>query len=372
MRIIKFICRIVAGLVFIYSGTVKAIDPLGSAYKFHDYFLAFNLDLLQPLSLPLAILLFTAEFLAGFSVLTGIRAKEGIWGLFLLIVFFTPLTLILALTNPVSDCGCFGDAIHLTNWQTFGKNVILLILILILFSGRRKTVASFRPLTEWIITGTVIILFTGFAVFNLIFLPVIDFLPYNVGTHIRDKMIIPEGASVNQYETTFIYEKDGEQKEFTLQDYPGNDTSWKFVEQKSLLIKKGYEPPIHDFTVTTLDNYDITDSVLDDPGYTLLMIARRLELSKPSRLEKGYVAGMECLSEGIAFYILTASGTDEAKRNKSGLPVCQTDETTLKTMIRSNPGYILLKNGTILDKWSWANLPENLAQQIKQDKTGTR
>ena len=368
MKIIRLICRIITGSVFVFSGAVKAIDPLGSAYKFHDYFQAFNLDFLQPLCLPLAIILFTAEFIVGFSVLTGIRQKEGIFGMFILIIFFTPLTFILALANPVSDCGCFGDAIHLTNWETFEKNIVLFLMVLILFTGRKKSSATFRPVTEWILTISVIILFAGFAIYNLIFLPVIDFLPYNTGTHIRDKMIIPDDAPINQYETTFIYEKGGEQKEFTLENYPADDTAWKFIEQRSVLKKKGYEPKIHDFAITNINNYDITDSILNNPGYTLLMIVRKLELANPAKLGKGFKAGKECLSEGIDFYILTASGIGEIKKEENGLPICQVDETTLKTMIRSNPGYIVLKNGTIIEKWSWANFPDDVLQVIKNDR----
>jgi uncharacterized membrane protein YphA (DoxX/SURF4 family) len=151
MKIIRIISRIIVGLLFIFSGFVKAIDPLGSAYKFSDYFQAFHLDFLKFSALPLAILLCTAEFIAGVSVLTGLRQKTGIIGVFLLIAFFTPLTFILALTNPVSDCGCFGDAIHLTNWETFGKNIILLLFILILFFGRKSVKQVFKPITEWLI-----------------------------------------------------------------------------------------------------------------------------------------------------------------------------------------------------------------------------
>ena len=162
MKILRIVSRIIIGLVFIFSGIVKAIDPLGSAYKFHDYFQAFNIGFLNWLSLPLAILLCTAEFIAGFSVLTGIRQKTGIWVVLILMVIFTPLTFILALTNPVSDCGCFGDAIHLTNWQTFGKNIILIALAIILYAGRKQVKQFFSTFTEWIIISGAIIAFHSF------------------------------------------------------------------------------------------------------------------------------------------------------------------------------------------------------------------
>jgi uncharacterized membrane protein YphA (DoxX/SURF4 family) len=362
MRIILIISRIIAGTLFIFSGTVKAIDPLGSEYKFHDYFQAFGLDFLQPLSLPLAVILFTAEFITGFCVLTGIRAKEGALGMFILILFFTPLTFILALTNPVSDCGCFGDAVHLTNWETFWKNIALLIFILIIFLNRKGIHSGFRPAAEWTAASAATVLLIGFSLCNLRYLPVIDFLPYTTGTVIKEKMTIPAGAPVDKYETTFIYEKDGQKKEFTLENYPASDTSWKFIDQRSLLVSKGFVAEIHDFSITAMDKTDLTDSILTNTGYTLLMVSIKLEKAGKEKLRKGFETGMKCRTEGIDFYILTASGTDMVTGYQNGLRFCQTDETTLKTMIRSNPGYILLRNGTIVGKWSWANLPEDLAQ----------
>ena len=358
MKIIRLISRILVGFVFIFSGIVKAIDPLGSAYKFSDYFQAFHISFLKFLSLPLAILLFTAEFISGFSVLTGFRQKTGITGVFLLIMFFTPLTFILALTNPVSDCGCFGDAIHLTNWQTFGKNIILLAFILVLFSGRKSIKSIFGPITEWLILLFAIIMFVAFSLFNIRYLPIIDFLSYKTGTNIPEKMKIPEGAVADQYATTFIYEKGGSRKEFTISNYPSNDSSWKFIGQKSLLVKKGYVPPIHDFSLVNMEKQDITDLVLNNPGYTVIMISKKLTEADSTRLKKGFELGAYCNTSGINFIVLTASGSEEIKNHGNGLNFCNTDETTLKTMIRSNPGYILIQNGTIMGKWSWANLPK--------------
>ena len=368
MKIIRLVCRFVAGLVFIFSGFVKAIDPLGSAYKFHDYFQAFHLDFLQVFSLPLAILMCTAEFIAGFSVVTGFRQKTGIMVLFLLISFFTPLTLVLAITNPVTDCGCFGDAIHISNWQTFGKNLILLGLIVYLFKERKKVTRMFKALTEWTIVGIVTFVFIGFSIINLIYLPAIDFLPYSIGTNISSKMKRPEGALVDQYSTTFIYEKNGERKEFTINNYPASDTTWKFVRQKSVLTKKGYEPPIHDFSVTSLNNGDITAQILNDKGYTLLMISKKLTQTDREKLRKGFDIGSSCVENGISFYVLTASGADEIKNFDDRIPFSLTDETVLKTMIRSNPGYILLRDGTITGKWSSANVPAK--EWFRNDLTG--
>jgi hypothetical protein len=348
----------IIGLVFIFSGVVKAIDPLGSAYKFHDYFQAFNLGFFNNLSLPLAILLCTAEFIAGFSVLTGIRQKTGMWGVLILLAIFTPLTFILALTNPVSDCGCFGDAIHLTNWQTFGKNIVLVFFLIMLFAGKKQIQNIFSKITEWVIITSVSILFIGFSFFNLRYLPMIDFLPYKTGVKIADKMIIPEGAAPDIYSTTFIYEKNGVRKNFDIKNYPANDSTWKFVDQKSVLIKEGYKPPIHDFSISTLNGDDLTQRVLSYQGYSVLMISKKLSEAGEKSLAKGFKIGKFCIANGIDFYILTSSGKDEIRSYENGLTFCSTDETTLKTMIRANPGFILLKNGTISGKWSWANVPE--------------
>lgn len=359
MKIVRVISRILLGLVFIFSGVVKAVDPLGSAYKFHDYFQAFNIGFLNNLTLPLAILLCTAEFLAGFSVLTGLRQKTGIWVVMMLMMIFTPLTFILALTNPVSDCGCFGDAIHLTNWETFLKNIVLLIPAIILFRDRKQTGSQFKITTEILILGFGAFLFITFSLFNLRYLPVIDFLPYKMGIKIADQMVVPEGAEAGLYRTTFIYERDGQKKEFTLDDYPANDTSWKFIDQKSVLIKKGYQPPIHDFIVTAPDGTDITKNILTDPGYSLLMVSRKLEDAKYKSIISGFGLGKYCTNIGIKFYILTSTSTYITRDYNNGLEFCSVDETSLKTMVRSNPGYILLKDGVIAGKWSWANIPGN-------------
>ncbi len=368
MKIIRVLSRIVTGLVFMFSGTVKAIDPWGSAYKFQDYFQAFHLSFLRNLSLPLAIMLCTVEFLAGFSVLSGVRQKTGIITVMILMLIFTPLTFILALTNPVSDCGCFGDAIHLTNWQTFGKNIILLAAAIVLYGGLKYSKTVSGRTTGWLIISVAGALFILFNLYNIRYLPAADFLPYKTGVRIADKMVIPEGSPPDIYETTFIYEKEGKRKEFSLSNYPANDSSWKFVDQKSVLVRSGYKPPIHDFIITGPDGDDITQQVLADTGYTLLMISKKLDEACKSRLEKGFELGRYCSSIGIRFLILTASGSSEVKSIENGLTFCSADETTLKTMVRANPGYMLLKDGVIRNKWSSAGCPgkEWFEEVVKQ------
>ena len=187
MRILLFISRLIIGIVFIFSGFVKAVDPLGTTYKFQDYLSAFKMNFLKDFSLFFAFILFVCEFLAGISVLFRLKPKTGAWVILLMMLVFTPLTLILALTNPVSDCGCFGDAIHLTNWQTFIKNVILLAPALIIFIKRKEISSSLDQVKEWIALSVATLAIILFAVYNLKYLPVIDFLPYSKGTYIPTK-----------------------------------------------------------------------------------------------------------------------------------------------------------------------------------------
>lgn len=357
MRVLIIISRIIIGIVFMFSGIVKAIDPLGSAYKFHDYFQAFGMEFFYPLALPLSVLLSTSEFISGFAVLSGYRQKTGIILVMILMLVFTPLTLVLALTNPVSDCGCFGDAIHLTNWETFGKNVILMVFAVILLAGMKRVRSVFSPVKEWMLLGIMTLLVVVFALLNLRYLPLVDFLPYRPGVNIEEGMKIPEGMAADQYETTFIYEKDGVNKEFSLDNYPADDTSWVFVDAKSVLVKKGYQPPIHDFSLTTRDGYDITDQVLASEGYTLLLISTKLEEADQGRLRDGFSLGNYVGANGMDFYVVTSSGADVLMDYNNGLTFCTADEITLKTIVRSNPGYLLLRDGNIAGKWSWATVP---------------
>lgn len=362
MRTIRNFARILIAPVFIFSGFVKAIDPLGTTYKFTDYFEAFGMDFMAPVAFVLAILLITAELAIGLALLLGVLMRITSWALMIFMSFFTILTFILALTDPVTDCGCFGDAVILTNWQTFWKNLIFMVPTLIVFANRRM----YRPITsvvnEWGIA--VLFILTGIilSVVTYMNLPFIDFRPYKVGTHIPTAMEIPEGAPVDEYEAFFIYEKNGEQKEFSATDIPYNDTNWKYVDRRTVLVEKGYEPPIHDFSLTTLDGMDVTDSMLSDPGYSILIISHDLQKASDKGLKKvnDFVASLK--DAPVSIYGMTSS--TNAIINEMGYTYNfnyayhTSDEITLKTMIRSNPGIMLVKDGTVIGKWHYGNLPE--------------
>ncbi|MDZ7739825.1 MAG: DoxX family protein [Bacteroidales bacterium] len=353
---IRNLSRFIAGFVFIFSGLVKGIDPMGSMIKFIDYFTAFHLDALEPLAYILGIILCTAEFIIGFAILTGIRMKIASWGLLIFMAAFTPLTLYLAIANPVDDCGCFGDAIHLTNWQTFYKNIIISLFVIIVFINRNRYRTLSLPLNEWLILLLVAAAFILFTQYNRRHLPIVDFRPYSTGTDIPASIAIPEGAPVDQYETTLIYEKDGSQKEFTLENYPSGDSSWVFVDSKTKLIKRGYTPPIHDFSLITPDGQDLTDIIMGEEGFSLLMLSAKFSEADPDLIASGIEAGLECQDHGMGFYVLGSSVPDFIE-NSTNFNMLLVDETTLKTIIRSNPGFMSIREGVITAKWAGRDLP---------------
>lgn len=362
MKTAMLISRILAGLVFIFSGFVKAIDPMGSAIKFEEYLLAFNLDFLTFVALPFAVFLSAVEFMIGLNLLAGLRMKLTAWLLLILMSFFTPLTLILALTNPVSDCGCFGDALKLTNWQTFWKNIILFAPALVIFSRRGKTNPVSLPQTlEWGLCGVNFLIAVLISFYGLRHQPVLDFRPYSTGTSIPEKMSVPPGAPVDKYETTLVYEKNGIRQEFTESNFPWQDTAWKWVETRQNLISKGYTPPIHDFTVTDENGIDITGQVLSDTNYTFLIISPFLHKASEQGMRRLDSLALKALKLGIHVFCLTSSTSSQVMAFKvtfqPSFDICTADETTLKTIMRANPGILLLKQGTILGKWNYRDAP---------------
>ncbi len=355
---IKSISRYISGAVFIFSGLVKGIDPMGSMYKFIDYFTAFNLDALEPLAYFLGVLLCTSEVVIGFAILTGIRMRIAAWGLLIFMIGFTPLTLYLAIDNPVADCGCFGDAIHLTNWQTFYKNIVISVFVIIVYANRKKYKNLSSAGNEWIAILVFAVAFVLFTRYNYRHLPVVDFRPYKTGTNIPEKMIIPDDAPTDEYETTLIYEKDGNQKEFTLDNYPRDDSTWTFVDSKTRLIKEGYKPLIYDFNLITPEGQDLTDIVLTDTAFSFMMLSIEFTEADRDLIYRGIEAGLECQDSGIGFYILTSSSSEIIESYSQDLNVFYVDETTMKTIIRSNPGFMVLKKGIITKKWADIDLPD--------------
>ena len=371
------LCRIIVALTFIFSGFVKAIDPIGLQYKLQDYLGAIGIPGFLPdwMLLIMAVLLAAVEFCMGIFLLFAIQRRLISK---LIVVFMSIMTLItvwLVVANPVKDCGCFGDALHLTNTETLVKNIILLGCSIVIM---RRPLAMFRFISEsnqWIVINYTIVFIFVCSGLSLYYLPLFDFRPYRIGTNIPRGMEIPKDAEQPQFETTFIMEKGGQRKEFTLNDYP--DSTWKFIDSKTVQVKEGYIPPIHDFSVADRKTgKDLTDSVLRHKGYTFLLIAPYLERADDSNFGDIDQLYEYAQTYNIPFYCLTASTAKAIQRWRditgAEYPFCITDETTLKTIVRSNPGLLLLKDGTIINKWSHNQLPNGakLSLPITQSALG--
>ena len=367
------ICRFILGATFVFSGFVKAVDPLGTYYKIQDYLAAFGMQQLLPDIVPLlmSVLLAVLEFAVGMHLLLGIKRRFTTRLALLIMLVMTPLTLYLALTNPISDCGCFGDALVLTNWQTFGKNVVLLTCAIVLMITPWAMVRFLTKKMEWTLSNYCIVFALALAGYCLATLPIIDFRPYKIGNNIREGMEIPEGAKPTIFDTRFIMEKDGVKQTFTVDNYP--DSTWTFVSAETVVVEKGYEPPIHDFVMESLETgEDITDEVLDDPGYTFLLIAHRTEEADEGNIDLINELYEYCQENGYKFYALSSSSAEaiELWRDRTGAeyPFCIMDDITLKTMVRSNPGLMLIKGGVILNKWPDSQLPDefDLTDKLEQ------
>ena len=372
----KHIARILLGLTFVFSGFVKGIDPWGSAYKFTDYFNAFQMPWLTNLAFGLGILLAAAEFALGAALICNFYLRLFSWFTLAFMVFFTGLTFSLALTNPVTDCGCFGDALILTNWETFYKNIVLITLAIIVFVYRKNFRSKNGSMLSIAATGTIMVIYFSLILYSYNHLPLFDFSPYKVGVNIPDAMKTPEGAPKAIYENNFIYKniKTGENKKFTEANYPWKDTlNWKFVKMEDpVLIQKGYTPPIHDFRIETPEGEDIKDFFLYDEKYTFVGIASNLQKSNREGLRKLAELAREAKSKGYNFILLTSTSPDsfEAIKREIGasFDFFNADEITLKTIVRSNPGLIVLKKGTILKKYHYNDIPkpEELENQLNR------
>ncbi len=365
------VCRLLVAVAFIFSGVTKMIDPHGTEYKLQDYAESFGLGgwVSGTVAIIAGMLLALFEFRLGLCTLFGIYRKVTSRFVLAFMAVFTPLTLYLALVNPVSDCGCFGDAWVLTNWQTFIKNVILLLSACVLVKWHQKELRIISEGRQWII-----LLYSQFFVlciglYGLWRLPLIDFRPFRLGSNIVEQMQ-PRGDV--EFVTTFLMEKDGRQEWFSLEDYP--DSTWTFVDSKTEQTGEFIPAAIDNLQMYTWpEGEDIVDEVLADEGYTFLLSAPSLE-----EADDGYMDAYNRIydysqEKGYRFYCLTSSG-DEGILHWQDLtgaeyPFCHTDELTLKTMIRSNPGLLLLKGGVVIGKWPFTDMPELYEDSPSLDKT---
>ena len=272
MNILTQIARLLVSATFIFSGFVKLVDPLGSAYKFEEYFGAdvLNLDFLSPYALQFSVLLILAEIMLGVMLLVGFKPKLTVWSLFAISVLFLFLTWYSAYYNKVTDCGCFGDAVTLTPWETFYKNVILIVLVIVLMIR----VYDIQPIGSEVLANRVslvsLLVFTGIIFYVMRYLPIIDFRAYAIGKNIPQGMLIPEDAEKPVYEDTWIYKVNGEDQTFKTEDKPWNIEGATFVDRKTRTLKEGYVAPIHDFTMER-EGEDITEMLMEEDRLLLVV-----------------------------------------------------------------------------------------------------
>ena len=358
--------RFLTGGLFIFSGLIKANDPLGFGYKLEEYFVVFGMDFLNPLATGLAIAICVLEVVLGIALWSGWKAKAVTWWLLGMVVFFTFLTFWSAWFKVVTDCGCFGDFMKLTPWQSFSKDVVLLIMIGILCWNRNKIRPLGPPVLGSALVGLTAIAVTGLSFYTWNDLPLLDFRPYAVGQNLPEGMAIPEGAPQDVYRDRWQYRINGVVGTFTTEQAPwdsvqADGSAPEFVGRQTELVSKGYVPPIHDFVVSDLNGNDYTQDFLT-AEYALFVIAPFLEKARGDAWIK--VAAMLEWSRqnDIKIAVLTGSGKEEVEAfgqrySAKDWPFYQVDGTVLKTMMRSNPGLMILRKGTVRALFPARRLP---------------
>jgi uncharacterized membrane protein YphA (DoxX/SURF4 family) len=360
MKIILNLLRIVVGVLFIFSGLIKANDPLGLSYKMEEFFEVLHLTFLSSYSLVFSIGMNVFEIIAGVAVLIGYRMRIFSFLLLLLILFFTFLTAFALFSGTIRECGCFGDCIKLTPVETFWKDVALLVMILVIFFYRKQITPLFNG-TGWVMLVATVFSF-GIQWYVLRHLPFIDCLPYKVGNNIPEKMKLPPGAKPDVYEMVFVYEKDGVKKEFSETNYPWEDSTWKFVERKDKLIQKGNaEPAIKDFILTDFDGGNQTQAILAETQPVYLFLVQNVAKAGEGWDDKIKALQQQWKDQKILIYGVSASTKEEitAFQQQHGLefPFVQMDGVAIKTAGRSNPCLMLLDHGVIKGKWSYHDIP---------------
>ena len=378
------ISRILVGALFIFSGFIKANDPLGFSYKLKEYFEVFQADtgmaffeMFAHIALPLAIIICASEIILGIMLLIGFKRDLTLWLLFTQIAFFTFLTFYSACYNKVTHCGCFGDFLKLKPWESFWKDIALLVLITLLFSGKENIKETFAPMPSGALFTLAVILALWFPIYAYQNLPPLDFRAYAPGMNIKENMKAGLDYQPAIYESGFVYEnlKTGEKKEFTMKNFPWQDTlNWKWSATATILIKDAINPPkITDFKVSSLDDVNLTDSVLNDKNYSFWLIAYDLNETKDDEKLMAQINDFYTLvaKDHLNFIAFTASGSKEIDAFKHKYNALYNfvivDQTVLKTMIRSNPGLMLIKNGTVVMNWHHNNLPvySNIKKMMK-------
>ena len=356
MKYLVGFSRIFVGILFLISGFIKLNDPVGFSFKLKDYFApeVLNLEFLIPYALLLAVLIVIFEVLLGVMIIIGYARKFTVWSLLLMIVFFTFLTFYSAVTGKVTDCGCFGDAMKLTPWQSFWKDVVLLALILILFFGQKHIQPFFGKQVRRAIVLLSFVASLAFCYFVLMHLPWIDFRAYKIGANIQEGMSYPPGAPKAIYEYTWIFDVNGEEKKVTTYgDYP--DIDGELIGYETEEYQKGYEPPIHDFSIEK-GGENLMDQFLEEPNL-IVVVAYSLMNTEFEGYDNIRAITNSAIKNGYKVIGMSASSEEETaalnEKYELNFEWYYCDETTLKTIVRSNPGILELQKGTIMQKLHW-------------------
>lgn len=354
------VSRWLIGLLFLFSGFVKGVDPLGTAYRVEDYFIAFGADWMLPSALFFAFVLITVELLLGGMLVLNIKPKLTAWLVLLMMAFFTLTTLNDALYNPVPDCGCFGDALIMSNWQTLYKNLVINVFVLILIFNLENLRASYRNSTEWTLSFALIALFVGFQYLNVINLPMVDFRAWKIGNR-----LFAENPQPVKYYLSYKNKKTGEIKEYLSPDYPYNDPewveNWEFVSQR---VEDPNRIPGINLAIIDFAGDDVTNDYLKNPDYQFLVVAWDLASTDAGSFQKIAKLYEKANAAGYSFIVLTATLPQkiqyflERENLSFAIPFFNADDIALKTMIRSNPGLVLIKNGEVINKWHYNFLPD--------------
>ncbi|MBB1645299.1 MULTISPECIES: BT_3928 family protein [Sphingobacterium] len=365
-------CRIFTGLLFIFSGFIKANDPTGFGYKLQEYFEVFHLTAFNEYATAIAVVICGFEILLGALLLLGVYANTVAWGLLLLILFFTFLTFYSAFFEVVTSCGCFGDAIPLTPWQSFSKDLVLLALILIIFFNRKQLRSIIKGSgNQFVATVITAVISLGIGVYTVNYLPFIDFLPYKVGNNLPSLMVLPEGKQGDLFEQIYTMKnkKTGETKKVNDKVYMADklweDESWEIIgEPESKLVKKGYDIPIPDLLITDADGADHTQEIIANPYYNLVIVAKDLSSTNIDAIQKINQAAIQLTKDynGLRIVLLTASASKDAQYLSDKMQliaeIFYADLIPLKSMVRANPGVLLLKGGNVVGKWHYNNFPD--------------
>lgn len=369
MKILRGIVRVIVGVLFIFSGLVKANDPLGLCYKTQEFFTALHLNFLSPTALTLAVVMIGLEILAGVALLLGFKMRFFATLLLALMILFLFLTGYAYLSGRITECGCFGDCIPLSAGASFWKDVILFLLVLFLYRSRRRIKPAFGGFLTGLLMLAGVVLAFGLQWYALRHLPPVDCLAYKVGGNIPALMRIPPGATPDQYQTVFLYRKDGATREFAEDSIPWQDTTWQFVARRDKLVKKGdAEPPIKDFQITDFEGSDSTAAILEDPGFTFLWMVKDVAKAGSGWDQRMRSLESDCARYHIRLYGITASEAGAAgafrAQHRLGFPFLEMDATVIKTAARNNPCLILLHHGTIEGKWSFRDMPDGAVPSV--------